>query len=265
MKIYIEEKSPRADSPLGRIAAFQATVFFEEAYPAQDQAPVREGKTDSSSAADVYNLKYMPHGRRFQVLDTLGDMTERSLFSRLRVPAEHDFFASTRTPRFFVSPFVLDACAQSVGYWAQLNLKEDSVTFPVGAREIRFFGPPPKSGAAIECRMQVQEVEPGWVLADLELAEAGGCTWVQVSGWMHRRFTFPEHLCDFWKFPDKTRLGRELPERDPEKWFSGKVACVRADPDPNLENTIWKKALAYLYLNRAERERYLAGESDVQD
>ena len=257
VRIVVDDEGQDSKKPLGQVSAFEARVGFSAGYP--EPASPSEGEPGSPSVEDareVYQQKYMAHGRRFQVLASLYPMTEKGLSSQLQVPGETDWFTSDQAPPLFVSPLVLDACAQSVGYWAQKNLKEGFITFPIGPEEIRFHSPPPKPGDTLECRMRIREMDTSLIHADLTLIGGNGRTWVKIRGWRHRRFILPVDLYQFWKFPSERLLGKAVKSGETDFPARENMVCLRVGHHPEIDNTIWMKSTAYLYLNNDEKRIY---------
>ncbi|MFC1888307.1 beta-ketoacyl synthase N-terminal-like domain-containing protein [Thermodesulfobacteriota bacterium] len=260
VRIDVDDGEEDLEKPRAGIPAFEATVTFSSAYPKQASLEdCYEGEPGSSSiqdAQEIYQKKYMAHGRRFQVIASLEEVTEKGSLSHLQVPGEQDWFASNRDPHLFVSPLVLDACAQSVGYWAQKNLKEGFITFPIGPENIQFYSDPPRPGDRLECRMRIQETNSSIIQAELDLIGGDGRPWVKIQGWRHRRFVIPIDLYDFWKFPRKQLLSKKVNAGGTDFPACNNMICLRVGHYPEINNTIWEKSTAYLYLNNDEKRIY---------
>ena len=241
----------------------EAIAIFGAEYPPADASEVLTPRSITPTAAErakeIYARKWMPHGPRFQMIVGLDQTGGQAFDADLRVPSDRDLFAAIRSPKWLLSPLLLDACAQLTGYWAQRALKERFITFPAGVQRIRFCAAPPRAGDLLRARMQIRDVNDHFVRSDATISLPDGRPWVSVQGWTHRRFDLPMEFYHFWKFPREHTISHQL-EQPPDESQSGGLQC-RTGYYEDLSQTIWKKAIARLYMNRTERQVYLRKKS----
>ncbi|MDY6862244.1 MAG: beta-ketoacyl synthase N-terminal-like domain-containing protein [Thermodesulfobacteriota bacterium] len=243
-----------------QVPAFESTVVFMTQYPSSvNLEPVdlkADWKSSPHSAREVYEQKFMPHGPSFQVLKSLDRCLEKVIFAHLQSPEENRLFYSLKVPRLLANPMILDACAQLTGYWAQQNLKDGFITFPRGVKNIQFYTGPPLPSEKLTCRMWIKEITFDYVTADLEIIRNDGRLWAKIYGWVQKRFRLPDELYKFWKFPRDFIISRQWDVVKPELSDTLNCFCFKSGYYPDLNNTIWKKSIAYLYLNDHERKIY---------
>lgn len=236
-------------SEKGFCSAEATVVFCGQLPPSAVTTPVspKDISPDAIALARrIYTAKYMTHGRRFQVIASASHTREKEITAYLRAPSTQDMLASQQTPGLFMNPMVMDACAQLTGYWAQKALKQGFITFPAGVKHIRFASSGPQSGELLRCRMRIREINLHFVFSDIEITRSNGRVWAIVQGWTHRRFEVPVEFHNFYKFPNLHVVSKPM----------SPMQC-RVDFYENLNRTVWKKAIAYLYLSHAERKVYL--------
>jgi acyl transferase domain-containing protein len=252
------EVQTRLFAPAFSVASAEVTAVFGVQYPpsAMGEAVNAEQITPevAARAREIYARKYMAHGPRFQVIAGWTQVGAGEVEAYLQAPADHDLLADIRAPRLLLNPLLLDGCAQLVGHWAQICLREKFITFPAGVQHIRFFSDPPRPGQLLKCRMRISEIDEHHVRADLKLTGHDGRQWVTVQGWTHRRFALPQELYSFCRFP-KTHILAQWAEGQKEPRLPGDLTCRQAHY-PELNRTIWKKGIGMLFLNRAERRMY---------
>ena len=241
------------DRSAGERPSAEARIHFDGGYP--DAFPAEPFPKESATpkalaqADAMYSRKFMTHGRRFQVVTGLTRTNRNEIVAFLRMPGNHDLYAGVNRRPFLINPLLLDACAQVTGYWAQVALMERFITFPVGAGEITFCSRPPRSEDRPWCRMRIRDISRELVRSDLTIFHGTGQTWVRVTGWTHRRFDLPDELYRFYRFPGQHTVGRISSKKTP---VTGNITC-EAPRYNRLDNTIWQKAIGYLYLNADER------------
>ncbi len=253
-EIAVQLSEAAAETP-----SAEAVAVFGAEYPPADESEVLTLRSITPKAAErakeIYARKWMPHGPRFQMIVGLDHAASQIFEADLRVPSDRDLFAAIRSPKWLLSPLLLDACAQLTGYWAQKILKEKYITFPAGVQRIRFWAPPPQAGELLRARLQIRDVNDHFVRSDVTISLPDGRPWVSVLGWTHRRFDLPLEFYHFWKFPREHTVSHPLEQSSDESQAEG-LQC-RTGYYEDLNQTIWKKAIARLYMNRTERQMYL--------
>ena len=134
--------------------------------PAAEQVP-------EHSASDIYDQRWMFHGPAFQCLTELtaiGTTHIRGVITAASAPGA-----------------LLDNVGQLLGYWIMATRTERTVVFPVGIRELRFFGPSPGPGSPVHCHIRIVRLTDTVLEADVQL-RCGGAVWAEIRGWQDRRF-----------------------------------------------------------------------------
>ncbi|MEV7037625.1 beta-ketoacyl synthase N-terminal-like domain-containing protein [Amycolatopsis sp. NPDC051061] len=210
----------------------QATVELAPAYPANAPRPWRfpasAEQVPETTAAQLYDERWMFHGPLFQGVSELTAVGERHVRAVLTTPA--------------APGALLDNVGQVLGYWIMSRLTERTTVFPVALREIRFHGPHPAPGERLECLVEITALSDEFLDADMQLVHDGQ-VWAEFTGWRDRRFDSTPHLRQADRTPERSTLSHEQP---------GGWALVHEQwPDLATRELIMRN-----YLAGAEREAY---------
>lgn len=253
------ELHARLFAPTFSVPSAEVTAVYGEQYPPSvmaENVTARQITPEAAARArEIYAKKYMMHGPRFQVIAGWTPLGPKEVEAYLRAPADHDLFAAIGAPRLLLNPLLMDACAQLLGHWAQITLKEKFITFPAGVQHIRFFAVPPRPGQLLRCRMRISEIDAYNLRADLKITGSDGHQWVAVQGWTHRRFELPLVFYDFCRSP-RSHTICQLVEFEQNPVRPRALTC-RGSYHPELRRTIWKKGVGMIFLNRPERRIYM--------
>ncbi|MFF1546820.1 beta-ketoacyl synthase N-terminal-like domain-containing protein [Streptomyces sp. NPDC058291] len=177
----------------------RATVQLAAAYPAPP-APwtVDPGaeRVPDHTAAQLYAERWMFHGPAYQGVAELTAIGERHVRGRLTTPA--------------APGALLDNVGQVLGYWIMATRAERTVVFPVGMREMRFYGPHPSPGAQVHCLVRVVSLTDSLLEADVQLTVAG-TVWAELYGWQDRRFDNDPQTRPVERFPERHTLSEARP------------------------------------------------------
>ncbi|MFI5821888.1 beta-ketoacyl synthase N-terminal-like domain-containing protein [Streptomyces rishiriensis] len=178
----------------------RATVQLAAAHPAPPPAPwtVDPGaeRTPDHTAAQLYTERWMFHGPAFQGVSELTAIGERHVRGRLTTPA--------------APGALLDNVGQVLGYWIMATRAERTVVFPVGMREMRFYGPHPAPGTEVGCLVRVTSLTDAVLEADVQLT-VGGTVWAELYGWQDRRFDNDPQTRPVERFPERHTLSEARP------------------------------------------------------
>ncbi|MEU0838909.1 beta-ketoacyl synthase N-terminal-like domain-containing protein [Streptomyces sp. NPDC005962] len=198
--------TPSADDPAHRTVTFgrsaRGTVQLAPGYPdaADRPAPWRidpaSERVPEHTAAQIYGERWMFHGPAFQGLTRLTAIGERHVRGTITTPA--------------APGALLDNVGQLLGYWIMATRTERSVVFPVGMRLMRFFGPPPRPGAEVECLVRIVALTDAALEADIQLL-TGSQVWAELNGWHDRRFDNDPQTRPVERFPQRNTLSRPQP------------------------------------------------------
>jgi acyl transferase domain-containing protein/phosphopantetheinyl transferase len=210
----------------------QAVVELAPAYPADPPAPWRfpasAEEAPRTTAAELYDDRWMFHGPRFQGVTELTAVGDRHVRAVLTTPA--------------APGALLDNVGQVLGYWIMSRLPERTTVFPVAMREIRFHGPHPAPGERLECLVKITALTGEFLDADMQLVHRGR-VWAELGGWRDRRFDSTAEIRQADRTPERATLSKEQP---------GGWALVREQwPDLATRELIMRN-----YLAGPERDAY---------
>ncbi|MEU8712674.1 beta-ketoacyl synthase N-terminal-like domain-containing protein [Streptomyces sp. NPDC048663] len=187
----------------GRVAAAfgptaRAVVELAPAHarPPAATAPPAPEHTPGHTAAQLYADRWMFHGPAYQGVTELTAIGDRHIRGVITTPA--------------APGALLDNVGQILGYWIMATRTERTVVFPVGMREMRFFGPHPAPGTEVGCQVRITSLTDTVLEADVELT-AGGRVWALIRGWQDRRFDNDPHTRPVERFPDRNTLSEARP------------------------------------------------------
>ncbi|MCX4751519.1 polyketide synthase dehydratase domain-containing protein [Kitasatospora sp. NBC_01287] len=192
--------------------------------------PVDRGaeRAPELTAAALYAERWMFHGPAFQGLTELTALGERHVRGVITAPP--------------APGALLDNVGQLLGYWIMATRTERTVVFPVGLRHLRFYGPPPRPGTALDCHIRVTELTDTVLEADVQLL-IGGTVWAEVRGWQDRRFDSHPETRPVERFVERNTLS--------VRQRGGWVLLHERWPDLASRDLIMRN-----HLGSAERARY---------
>ncbi|MDX3456752.1 beta-ketoacyl synthase N-terminal-like domain-containing protein [Streptomyces sp. ME02-8801-2C] len=200
--------TPVPGSPTHRAVSFgpraRATVELAAAYPPPATRPTpwptdpttETERIPDHTAAQLYAERWMFHGPAFQgvtELTALGDTHVRGVITTPPAPGS-----------------LLDNVGQILGYWIMATRTERTVVFPVGMREMRFYGPHPEPGTDVECFVRITSLTDTVLEADVQLT-VDGQVWAVLNGWQDRRFDNDPQTRPVERFPERNTLSRTRP------------------------------------------------------
>jgi acyl transferase domain-containing protein/phosphopantetheinyl transferase len=160
--------------------------------PAEERVP-------ELAAPRLYSDRWMFHGPRFQGVSELTGIGARHVRAVLTTPP--------------APGALLDNVGQVFGYWVMATLPERTIVFPMGMREIRFYGPHPQPGTRLDCAVTITSITDTTVVADAQLS-VDGQVWAEFRDWSDRRFdSFPETVA-----VDRTPELATLSSWQPDGW-----------------------------------------------
>ncbi|MCQ9133399.1 type I polyketide synthase [Streptomyces hilarionis] len=177
----------------------RATVELAAAHPVPPPAPwpvPGAERAPDHTAAQLYTERWMFHGPAFQGVDELTAIGERHVRGRLRTPA--------------APGALLDNVGQILGYWIMATRTERTVVFPVGMREMRFYGPHPAPGTEVGALVRITSLTDTVLEADVQLT-VGGTVWAELYGWQDRRFDNDPQTRPVERFPERHTLSEARP------------------------------------------------------
>jgi acyl transferase domain-containing protein/phosphopantetheinyl transferase (holo-ACP synthase) len=214
-------------------------------HPRQDP---RTERTPDHTASHLYDERWMFHGPAFQgvtELTAIGDRHVRGVITTPSAPGA-----------------LLDNVGQILGYWIMSTLTERTVVFPVGMREMRFYGPHPRPGTEVECLVRITSLTDTALEADVQLT-VDGEVWADLTGWQDRRFDNDPQTRPVERFPERNTLSEARP--------GGRTLLNERWPDLASRDLIMRNSLSSVERSQyAEhpprgRRQWLLGRIAVKD
>ncbi|MFJ8105700.1 beta-ketoacyl synthase N-terminal-like domain-containing protein [Streptomyces sp. NPDC096132] len=177
----------------------RATVELAARHPSPPESPwpvPGAERAPDHTAAQLYDERWMFHGPAFQgvtELTAIGDRHVRGVITTPPAPGA-----------------LLDNVGQILGYWIMATRTERTVVFPVGMRELRFFGPHPAPGTEVGCLVRITSLTDTALEADVQLT-VDGTLWAELSGWQDRRFDNDPKTRPVERFPERNTLSEARP------------------------------------------------------
>jgi acyl transferase domain-containing protein/phosphopantetheinyl transferase len=198
--------TPVPTAPSHRAVSFgpraRATIELATRYPELVAHPTpwridpTTERTPDHTAAQLYAERWMFHGPAFQgvtELTALGEAHVRGVITTPPAPGS-----------------LLDNVGQILGYWIMATRTERTVVFPVGMREMRFYGQHPEPGTDVDCFVRITSLTDTVLEADVQLT-VGGRVWAVLSGWQDRRFDNDPQTRPVERFPGRNTLSQARP------------------------------------------------------
>ena len=145
---------------------------------------------------------------------------------------------------------LLDNAGQLFGYWMASRVDTDRLVLPTSIDRIAFYGPHPEPGVAVHCVVNLTDLQPQSVRADLELT-VDGTVWCRIEGWEDRRFQSDDRLFLVLRKPGELLLGEPQP--------GGWVLVREGWPDSASRDVVMRR-----FLGKAERTDYESRNPNVQ-
>ncbi len=243
----------------GAVPVIEGIMIFGDDYPTSPAAsvvPLQAERTSRLASAKLYDGALMFHGPSFQAVAGVERSGQNGVIARLLTLPAGNLFRSTANPQFVTDPVVLDAAGQLVGFWAAEYLSRGFVVFPYHLEKLRIYGTNPMAGAQLPCRVTLQLIRNEAIRSDIEIGGIDGKVWMQLEGWMDRRFDPPPRFHRAWTAPREHMMSEPWPAPLSALPASDALECYRLEPlfDPGV--ALWKELWASLILSRRERSHF---------
>ncbi len=194
----VPEGTDRVRVSLGQYC--QAVIELGDRFPSDPALPwpvnTSTERAPDITAEELYRQRWMFHGPQFQGITELTAVGEQHVRGVITTPA--------------IPGGLIDNVGQLLGYWLKSMQPAKPVLFPWRMRHIRFFGPHPAPGTALDCMVRVRSVTDTTVEADIELAH-NGRLWARLEGWQDHRFDMDSDADAAQRFPDQQALSQFRP------------------------------------------------------
>jgi acyl transferase domain-containing protein len=251
-----------AGGPAGGVLVFESTALLAASFPAAPAVrpwTAAESRATRSNPDGTLYSRGMFHGPRLQGVTSIRRWADEAIEADMVTIATADYFRDTAQPRFRTDPALLDAAGQVVGYWLTERYTWGFNCFPYHVGSFRQYAPMPAAGSRVVCRCDVRMTDALRIEAHLDVLDADGRLLMRATQWEDRKFTVPERYYGFRMAPQTGALGE--PYQAETLAAAGVVARrVAAFDDGFLDQgfSIWKRVLANLVLNEAERREWYA-------
>ncbi|MEO8893194.1 MAG: polyketide synthase dehydratase domain-containing protein, partial [Coleofasciculaceae cyanobacterium] len=237
----------------GQILVFEGYVRLANQLPSAriSQTFILESSAPSQSSDQDLYRKGMFHGRRLQGVKHIRQWSKQGMEAELEVLPLDDFFTNIQHPIFKTDAGLLDAAGQLVGYWLTEQFGPDVNCFPFQIKAFRQYAEPLPAGSKILCRAFIEFISSSQIQAQFELLDENGKVIASLSEWTDRYYTVPHNFYQCRLQPQTSYLSTA--------WMQSDIGlvCRRIEPFPKhfLDDSwgIWKRVLAHLMLNQAER------------
>lgn len=239
---------------VGRHLVFEGTVNLAAQFPqAPPPMPFQLQQPSASRWSDEQLYKTgMFHGPRFQGVTHIRGWDLQGIEAELKVIAIDDFFRNLPHATFQIDAGLLDAAGQLVGYWVSEQFGTDFNVFPFRVTAFQQYEPPLPPGSEILCRGIMGFVSEWQTVAHFDFLDASGRVVARLEGWQDRYFNIPHAYYQCRLHPQIAYLSELGTVTE-----AGQI-CRQLEPFPEgfLDDSwsIWKRVLAHLTLNAAERE-----------
>jgi acyl transferase domain-containing protein/phosphopantetheinyl transferase (holo-ACP synthase) len=208
-------------------------------------------ESSQSADEDLYRLG-MFHGWRLQGVKHIRKWSKQGMEAELEVLPLDDFFTNIHRPIFRTDAGLLDAAGQLIGYWLTEQFGPDVNCFPFQIKAFQQYVKPLPPGSKILCRALIEFTSSSQIQAQFELLDEKGLVIARLEQWTDRYYTVPHNFYQCRLQPQNSYLSTA--------WMQSEtgLVCRRIDPFPDhfLDDSwaIWKRVLAHLMLNQAERD-----------
>ncbi|MEW1824473.1 beta-ketoacyl synthase N-terminal-like domain-containing protein [Streptomyces sp. NPDC088196] len=226
-----------------------------ELAPAHAVSPAPHPRPDPTTervpdhtASHLYDERWMFHGPAFQGVTELTAIGDRHIRGVITTPS--------------APGALLDNVGQILGYWIMSTLTERTVVFPVGMREMRFYGPHPRPGTEVDCLVRITSLTDTALEADVQLT-VDGVVWAELTGWQDRRFDNDPQTRPVERFPERNTLSEARP--------GGRTLLNERWPDLASRDLIMRNSLSSVERSQYEehpprgRRQWLLGRIAVKD
>uniref|UniRef100_Q026V6 Beta-ketoacyl synthase n=1 Tax=Solibacter usitatus (strain Ellin6076) TaxID=234267 RepID=Q026V6_SOLUE len=243
----------------GPAPVIEGIMIFADDYPTSPPSsalPLAAERRSQLASTDLYNGRLMFHGPAFQGVVSVERSGQNGMTGQLRTLPTRHLFRSIPNPLFVTDPVVLDAAGQLVGFWAAEYLSRGFVVFPYHLDRLTIYGPNPRAGQSLTCRLSVQSTAKESMRSDIEVAGADGAVWMHLQGWADRRFDPPERFHRAWIAPGEAMISEPWPASLKSLPDGESLECRRVNLLFEESGSLWKDLWASLVLTARERGEF---------
>ncbi len=215
------------------VGYFSATLRIAAQWPSADIAPLPalvQSRDTRVAANDLYQQQWMFHGPAYQGVTRFQGIGSNGIDGVLRVPSGQGA--------------LLDNMGQLAGYWV-MEQPENCLAMPIGVGSIRFYGPDPIPGEALQAQVRINQLDDLSCNSSHQLRRADGRLIISIDDWQTRRYQMDKA---FWE------ASRMLSEYTVSREIAPNVVLF----DDRYDTAILRDYLSRRYLTASERTVYEA-------
>lgn len=217
-----------------------------------------KGKMPSRWTPERLYTEGMLHGPCFHGVVSVDGWGTDGAEATLRVPPVNGFFRSQSAPYFVTDHVLLDAVGQIVAYWNAQKQENDLNTFPFRIESLYIYGSILQPMEQVKCRVQIKPQAENQLRANMDVIGQNGLLHMRIVGWDDRVFDLPVAFHRARFRAREVFLSTSWPEPISKIPESEALECCRMQDYPDellhAHGMVWLRVLAYLVLNRQERE-----------
>jgi malonyl CoA-acyl carrier protein transacylase len=201
-------------------------------YPAPvryEPRPLANPRPTVHTAQEMFDLRLMFHGPRFQGINHMGPIGDDGILGELH---------NLSTPGS-----LLDNMGKLVAYWVMDHRSWQEGPLPIGLDRVELFGPKPPPGVDLCCDVRIVDLQEDLVRANGQIVAPDGTVWCRVEGWASHVFHLDDKTEQLYRAPSYSFITEPQPggwNLVRERWPSGAA----------------RDFSARRYLSRREREEY---------
>lgn len=266
VSVEVREADPDRERRSIRYPAVEAVVVLSDEYAPESAGEVAD--PGNAEPCDWTNESIYPHlsfhGPCFQGVRSVSAVAGSRLAGTLEVMPRNGLFKSCADPVMAFDPALLDAMGQAVGLWARRRDGDAGRAYlPFRIGSVRFHSAPLPEGASLDLEADVGRHGKGAVTGNVRAVSPGGAVHMTVAAWEDRAFDASPRLIRLWLAPLDNYLSEEWELVGKDATAGDRpflISAIEGIPFDLFEGShgIWGKVLAFIALNREEREQWLA-------
>ena len=227
--LHLFQEASASPTAEGRLVCEGTACFATRPAEPAAATPLRlaDPRPSSFTAQRLYDEQWLFHGPPMQALTEVGQVSQDGLSGTITVQPLANLLQPGRTQSFHTDPIALDTFTHLLGCWGLDCLAQGDVIFPLRMGRLNLFGAAPPVGTAIECRIQVRDIERRLARVDAELVRPDGLVWMQIRDWQDWRVLL---ACALSRRLPRTRF--DSPRRTDTPWRPCCPRCGRGLAGP---------------------------------
>lgn len=265
VKVQIRENVPGSDFTW---ASMEATIVMADA-PLEPKpvspSPMLKPRNVHWSGRDIYPSR-LSSGKRLRGIKFVEAWSESGLDYEIEAPTNEGAVEFTRFPVWTINPLLIEIVTSGFALWRSHERFKGSFSVPFRFRRMVVRGVEPKVGSGLNCYLRLTGVTPKSQIADIDVSDGNGNTYLEIVGWEELTERVPEEYCRLILQPPTAYLtvpmsAAQLGETPSE------VASAFITDIPYLtferNDEFWLKTLSSIILCEQERRDFAARTGSV--